>query len=62
MSARARFTQADVCRAVKAVERAGLSVARVKFTRDGFELVAGEPDERDNADWFAGGPLYRDVA
>jgi putative NADPH-quinone reductase len=54
-----RFTQADVARAVKALERAGVSVARVRFTADGFEVVAGEPDKADNDKWFTGSPLYQ---
>ena len=56
------FTQADVTRAVKAAEKAGLCVARIKFTSDGFELVAGEAEEGDTSKWFAGSPLYRKVA
>lgn len=57
-----RFSQADVTRAVKAVEKAGLCVARIKFTPDGFEVVAGEPEEADKHNWFDGSPLYRDKA
>ena len=59
---KSRFTQSDIERAVKAAEKAGLCVARIKFTSDGFEIVAGEPEASDNANWFAGSPLYRNVA
>ena len=63
MTKPARFSQADITRAVKAVERAGICVARVRIGADGaIEVVAGEPDQADNANWFAGGPLYKDVA
>lgn len=62
MSARARFSSADITRAVKAVEKAGLCVGKVRFTSDGFEIVAGNPDDQDNVNWFAGSPLYKDVA
>lgn len=62
MTRAARFSQADVTRALKAVEKAGLCVGRVRFTGDGFEIVAGNPDEQDNVNWFAGSPLYKDVA
>lgn len=62
MSARAAFKQSDIERAVKACEKAGLSVARVKFTQDGFEIVAGETEGQDNNNWFAGSPLYKGAA
>jgi hypothetical protein len=56
------FSQADVTRACKAVEKAGLCVARIKFTTDGFEVVAGQPEEQNDASWFKGSPLYKDKA
>lgn len=63
MTKPARFSQADVTRAVKAVEKAGLCVARVKIAPDGsIELVAGDPESADNTNWFAGSPLYREDA
>ena len=62
MTTRARFSQSDIQRAIKACEKAGLCVGRVKFTPEGFEIVAGEPEAGDNANWFAGSPLYRNVA
>jgi hypothetical protein len=59
----ARFTSADISRAVRAAEKCGLSVARVRVEPNGaIEIVAGEPDKSDNSNWFAGSPLYRDVA
>jgi hypothetical protein len=63
MTKPARFSQADLTRAIKAFEKAGLGVARARVTPDGsIEVVAGKPEEDDSADWFAGSPLYRDVA
>lgn len=63
MSKAARFSQADLTRAVRAFERAGKCVKRARIEADGaIELVAGAPEEGDSANWFAGGPLYRDVA
>jgi len=49
---------------MRAAEKCGLSLARVRICPDGsIELVAGEPEAADKAgNWFAGGPLYRDVA
>jgi hypothetical protein len=59
----ARFSQTDLTRAIKAFEKAGLCVARAKIDPDGtIEVIAGEPDSGDNSNFFAGGPLYRDVA
>lgn len=62
MTARARFSQADVERAIKACEKAGLCVGTVRFTKDGFEIVAGGDEKADNGNWWAGSPLYRNVA
>jgi hypothetical protein len=63
VTARARFSQADVERAVKAAERCGMSLARVRICPDGsIELVAGDPEKADNGNWFSGSPLYKDVA
>jgi len=59
---KAAFHSADVERAIKACEKAGLCVGKVKFTRDGFEIVAGDPEKQDNTDWFSGSQLYKDVA
>jgi hypothetical protein len=59
----ARFSQADLTRAIKAFEKAGLCVARARVSPDGsIEVVAGSPEAQDNGKWFAGSPLYRDVA
>ena len=63
MTRPSRFTQTDITRAVKAVEKVGLCVSRVRVEPDGsIEIVAGEPSEAHNANWFAGGPLYKDKA
>lgn len=58
----ASFHSADVERAIKACEKAGLCVGTVRFSKDGFEIIAGDPDKQDNTNWFAGSPLYKDVA
>ena len=63
MSKAARFSQADLTRAVKAFEKAGLCVRKARIEPNGaIELVAGEPEPSSNSNFFAGGPLYRDVA
>jgi hypothetical protein len=63
MTRPARFRETDVTRAIKAFEKAGLCVARAKIGPDGsIEIIAGEPDEAHNANWFAGGPLFKDKA
>ena len=63
MTRPARFTSADLTRAMKAAEKAGMCVSRVRIAPDGsIELVAGEPDGQDNSRWFSGSPLYRDAA
>jgi hypothetical protein len=59
----ARFRESDLTRAIRAFEKAGLSVGRARIGPDGsIEVVAGEPEQRDNSNWFAGSPLYKDVA
>jgi hypothetical protein len=63
MTRPARFTSADLERAVKAMEKAGVCLSRVRIAPDGsIELIVGDPDKADNGNWFAGSPLYRDVA
>lgn len=64
MTRPARFREADLTRAVRALEKAGVCVSRVPVLPDGgFELDTGETDTADNANWFAGSPLYkRDAA
>lgn len=45
MSARARFSQADIERAIRAFEKHGLSVGAVEFMPDGtIRLEAAKPD------------------
>jgi hypothetical protein len=59
----ARFREADVTRAIKAFEKAGLCVARARIEPDGaIEVIAGNPEASDNSNWFAGSPLYKDKA
>lgn len=44
MTARATFTEADIRRAVKAMEKLGRQVAAVDFPREGgFRLILGDP-------------------
>lgn len=63
MSRAARFREADLTRAIRAFEKAGLCVSRARVSPDGsIEVVAGEPESGDNGNWFAGSPLYRDKA
>lgn len=63
MSARARFRESDVTRAIRAFEKAGLCVARARIDPDGaIEIVAGAPEPSNSGNWFAGSPLYRDKA
>lgn len=63
MTRPARFTQPDVTRAVNAVRKAGLPVKLARVLPDGsIEVLVGEPEAADNANWFAGSPLYKDVA
>jgi hypothetical protein len=48
---------------MRAAEKCGLSLARVRICPDGsIELVAGQPEANDKSDWFSGSPLYKDVA
>jgi hypothetical protein len=62
VSAPARFTQADITRALRAAEKAGLCIGRVRIAPDGsIELVAAEPEEAQNNNWFNGSPLWRDA-
>lgn len=63
MASRTRFTSADLTRAVRAMEKAGMCVSRVRIAPDGsIELVAGEPDTADNTNWFNQSPLYKEKA
>lgn len=45
MTARARFTQSDLTRAIKAMEKAGVHVAGAKIMPDGsITVLTGLPD------------------
>jgi hypothetical protein len=46
VSNKARFTQADVTRAVKGWQAAGMEVAQVEITVDGTIIVSGPGDHR----------------
>lgn len=49
MSSRAAFTHADIQRAVKAAQQAGLSLAGIDFPpQGGFRLLLGEPFRLDD--------------
>jgi len=60
MTAPARFTQADVTRAVKGATQAGLHIARVEIDRDGkIVIVLGEIESPAGIDdWRKEQPLY----
>jgi hypothetical protein len=63
MTRPARFTSADLTRAITAFERAGLCVARARIEPNGaIEIVAGDPEKADNTNWWNGSPLYKDAA
>lgn len=56
MSRIARFTQADLARALKGFEAAGVSVAKVDFHPDGgFTILTGTPQAANDK----GNPLDR---
>jgi hypothetical protein len=58
-----RFKQADLERAVKACEKAGVRIGRVRIEPNGaIEIVAGEGEKDEASKWFADSPLYRNVA
>ena len=44
MTARVRFKQSDLDRALAVVERRGLSVARIDLNDNGASIVIGEPE------------------
>lgn len=57
MTARARFTKADVRRAVDGVAATGLAVAGVEFNDNGFIVLVGEglsPRRKNKADQLYG--------
>lgn len=63
MTTKAAFKQSDLERAIKAFGKVGLCVARAKIGPDGsIEIIAGDPEDADNSNWFAGSPLYKDKA
>jgi len=57
----ARFSQADLLRAMKAAEKAGYRVAGYEIKPDGaIKVELGDQDTDD--DWRAGSPLYERAA
>lgn len=61
MTARARFSQADLIRATEAMRKVGLCVKGAEITPDGtIRVLTGEPETDD--DWRKGSPLYRNRA
>lgn len=61
MTRKARFTAADVTRAVRACQSAGMEVRAVAIRPDGtIEVVAGEEAQPATGDWRVGSPLYSD--
>jgi hypothetical protein len=57
MTRAARFTQADLTRAVVAMRKAGECVTGAKIEPDGSILVLVGP-EQETDDWREGSPLY----
>lgn len=45
MTARAAFKQADLLRALKCAEQAGLPVARFEINDNGIAIIVGEPEK-----------------
>lgn len=60
MTVRARFTQADMRRAISAAVAAGLEVRSVKIAADGSIVVNTEAITITKDDWRSRQPLYRD--
>ena len=61
MTKPARFSQADLIRAMKAAEKAGFQVAGCEIKPDGtIRVELGGSEAVD--DWRAGSPLYQDAA
>ena len=59
VTARARFTQADMRRAISAAVAAGLEVRSVKIAADGSIVVNTEAATITQDDWRSRQPLYR---
>jgi hypothetical protein len=57
---RARFTQAEIVRAIKGFERAGVRLAALKVALDGSITLVAAGDETADDDWRIGSPLYAD--
>jgi hypothetical protein len=49
VTARAAFKQADLTRACKAAEAAGLKVARIVINDNGIEVIIGDPESAGRA-------------
>jgi hypothetical protein len=57
------FKKADLVRATKALRAAGLGIARVAFSRDGFVIVPGQPGGDCNpVQPVASDPVYNDLS
>lgn len=50
MTAKAKFTKADVTRAIKGVQAAGMTITRVEIEPDGRIVVGCEPSD-STSDW-----------
>jgi hypothetical protein len=58
MTARARFTQADLSKARTAADKAGLRLTGFEVRPDGTIRMEFGDWSQDNDDWRAGSPLY----
>jgi hypothetical protein len=59
MSRKARFTQADVTRAIKGVQSAGGTVTKVTIEPDGTIAVDFEIGDAPREDWLPASNLYQ---
>jgi hypothetical protein len=48
-SGKHKFRGTEMCRAIKATEKAGLKVGRIDITPEGFSIVPGAPEEGEPA-------------
>lgn len=62
MTRAARFTQADIDRARRAADKAGLRLTGYEVKPDGTVRLEFGDWSQDNDDWRAGSPLYEQAS